>query len=81
MNMFGEKIILEKPDSDLDVPLEDHINDDKFLHILERVLPEVVNFEPDLILYQAGVDGLMADKLGRLDLSFAGLIKRDELVI
>ena len=81
LNMFGEKNYpSKKPDSDLDVPLEDHINDDKFLHILERVLPEVVNFEPDLILYQAGVDGLMADKLGRLDLSFAGLIKRDELV-
>jgi acetoin utilization deacetylase AcuC-like enzyme len=38
-------------------------------------------FTPDLVLYQAGVDALAADKLGRLGMSHAGLAERDRLVL
>ena len=81
LNMFGEKNYpLKKPDSDLDVALKDHTSDSEFLALLEQVLPEVISFDPDIILYQAGVDGLVKDRLGRLDLTFEGLKARDELV-
>ena len=81
LNMFAEKNYpLKKPDSDLDIPLKDHTSDIEFLQLLEQALPELIKFEPDLILYQAGVDSLHSDRLGRLDLSFDGLKRRDELV-
>lgn len=81
LNMFGAKNYpLKKPDSDLDVALLDHTTDADYLSQLEQVLPEIISFDPDLILYQAGVDGLVKDRLGRIDLSFEGLKKRDELV-
>ena len=47
---------------------------------LEQALPQVSAFEPDLILYQAGVDPLKQDRLGRLDMSHEGLQARDELI-
>ena len=81
LNMFGEKNYpLKKPESNLDIALEDHTGDSEYLRLLEQVLPELISFEPDIILYQAGVDALVKDRLGRLDLSFEGLKKRDELV-
>ena len=44
-------------------------------------LIEVRRFDPDYIFYQMGVDPLKEDTLGKLDLSFEGLMKRDELVL
>ena len=37
-------------------------------------------FKPDLILYQAGVDGLEADALGKLNVSRDGMRQRNHLV-
>ena len=37
-------------------------------------------FRPEVVLYQSGVDGLAGDRLGRLNLSPAGLEERDRLV-
>jgi acetoin utilization deacetylase AcuC-like enzyme len=42
--------------------------------------PLLDRFGPDLILYQAGVDPLAEDRLGRLALSQEGLDGRDRLV-
>ena len=39
------------------------------------------DFRPDLVLYQAGVDPLAEDRLGRLALTLNGLAKRDRLVL
>ncbi|MBT8190445.1 MAG: histone deacetylase, partial [Bacteroidia bacterium] len=36
--------------------------------------------QPDIIFYQAGVDILNTDKLGRLSVSSAGCKKRDQFV-
>ncbi|SMF43088.1 histone deacetylase family protein [Pseudobacteriovorax antillogorgiicola] len=69
-----------KPDSDLDIAMEDGTGDDEFCQRLESSLPQIASFEPDLILYQAGVDALEEDRLGRLALSHQGLIRRDEIV-
>ena len=43
--------------------------------------PAVFDFRPDLVLYQAGVDPLAEDRLGRLALTLDGLAKRDRLVL
>ena len=36
--------------------------------------------KPDLVFYQAGVDGIANDRLGKLKLSQAGLIARNRMV-
>ncbi len=80
-SLHGEKNFpFRKYESDLDVPLPDHCNDEQYLQALSETLPRLAAFHPDIVLYQAGVDGLKTDKLGRLDLSFEGLKKRDEMV-
>ena len=48
---------------------------------LEEHLPRIVDaVSPQLVFYQAGVDPLHSDRLGRLALSRAGLRGRNELV-
>jgi len=81
-SMHGEKNFpFRKYDSDLDVPLPDGMEDDAYLRTLATYLPAVFAFKPDLVLYQAGVDPLAEDKLGRLCLTHDGLIARDEMVL
>lgn len=81
-SMHGEKNFpFRKYDSDLDVPLPDGTADGAYLRALAEHLPAVFAFRPDLVLYQAGVDPLAEDKLGRLALSHIGLMARDEMVL
>jgi acetoin utilization deacetylase AcuC-like enzyme len=44
-------------------------------------LSAVFEFQPDVVFFQAGVDGLEADRLGKLALSHEGLRARDRLVL
>ncbi|UTW50578.1 histone deacetylase [bacterium SCSIO 12827] len=67
--------------SDLDVDLPDGTEDAAYLRALAEHLPAVFDFRPDLVLYQAGVDPLAEDRLGRLALTLDGLAKRDRLVL
>lgn len=67
--------------STLDVELADYTEDEAYLHALRPALERVWRFEPNLVVYQAGVDGLSSDRLGRLSLTCEGLAKRDALVI
>ncbi len=70
-----------KARSTLDVPLPDGTGDDDYLVVLERTLvPLLDRFAPDLILYQAGVDPLADDRLGRLALTQSGIDARDHFV-
>lgn len=70
-----------KARSTLDVALPDGVGDDEYLDVLERSLvPLVERFAPALILYQAGVDPLADDRLGRLALSQEGIDARDRFV-
>jgi acetoin utilization deacetylase AcuC-like enzyme len=70
-----------KMQSTVDIELPDHTGDDAYLAALAAALPAVWAFAPDLIFYQAGVDPLAGDRLGRLALSFDGLMARDRLVL
>ena len=71
-----------KQQSDLDIPLPEGMTDNDYLHTLAEHLPAVlVNFKPDLVLYDAGVDPHQADRLGKLALTDEGLFQRDRLVL
>jgi acetoin utilization deacetylase AcuC-like enzyme len=70
-----------KQRSSLDVGLEDGTQDAAYLDALYRHLPRVLDAaRPELIYYQAGVDPLAEDTLGRLALSQEGLEARDRFV-
>lgn len=83
MSMHGEKNYpLRKENSDLDIGLPDGIGDDEYLKKLAYHLPLVIDtFQPEIIFYQAGVDILITDKLGRLAVTHQGCKKRDEFVL
>jgi acetoin utilization deacetylase AcuC-like enzyme len=75
-NYFSE---VEKSDSDLEVPVG--TADVEYLAMLDAWLPGVMDAaQPDLIFYQAGVDVYRKDRLGKLKLTPAGLIARDDAV-
>ncbi|VEU37294.1 unnamed protein product [Pseudo-nitzschia multistriata] len=66
-----------KHNSTYDVGLPDHCSDEDYLAALqESVDRAIAEVRPDLVLYDAGVDVYEHDKLGRLDLSEEGGIRR-----
>jgi acetoin utilization deacetylase AcuC-like enzyme len=70
-----------KEKSDLDIGLPDACDDAFFLKTLENTLPRLIEeVEPDFVFYQAGVDILESDKLGRLSVSQRGCYERDLFV-
>lgn len=73
---------LHKEKSDLDIPFENGTSDELYLYrlteVLAKLMPEV---KPDFLFYQAGVDVLATDKLGKLKLSRAGCKTRDRIVL
>lgn len=82
LSMHGDKNYpFRKVPSTLDIALPDDTGDDAFLQYLEKALPKVFDFRPEIILYQAGVDPLREDTLGRLALSLEGLKQRDLMVL
>ena len=82
LDVYGEKNFpFRKVPSTLDVPLPDNTGDTAFLEAIEKHLPQVWNFAPDIVLYQAGVDPLITDRLGRLDITHQGLMDRDRMIL
>jgi acetoin utilization deacetylase AcuC-like enzyme len=73
---------LLKERSDLDIGLPDHTRDNFYLSVLKTNLNNLVDqVTPDFIFYQAGVDILATDKLGRLSVSREGCKQRDRMVL
>ena len=78
----GANYPLRKEQSDLDIPLALGTGDVEYLAQLRATLePLVERVQPDFVFYQAGVDVLATDKLGKLALTPAGCRQRDELVL
>ena len=72
---------LHKERSSLDIALKDGTEDGPYLQQLESALNHVMAaFNPQVILYQCGVDVLASDKLGRIAMSMEGCKQRDKLV-
>lgn len=54
---------------------------EKYLNILSDLLPRAINeFNPGLIIYNAGTDIFVEDQLGNLSVTEEGIIRRDEFV-
>jgi acetoin utilization deacetylase AcuC-like enzyme len=71
-----------KERSTYDVGLPDGMQDDEYLEILQDSVERAIEtVQPDLVLYDAGVDVYRHDTLGRLCLSENGIHRRDRLVI
>jgi hypothetical protein len=63
----------KKQQSDLDIPLPVGLDDDGYLQILAKQLPDLLSeVKPDLILYDAGVDTHVGDR---------GIYRREMLVL
>ncbi len=82
LSLHGDKNYpLVKQRSTIDIPLADGTEDEEYLALLEQHLAPVLDrFRPDVLFYQAGVDPLRHDRLGRLALTHEGLFLRDRLV-
>ena len=71
-----------KQQSDLDVPLPEGMEDDAYLQTLALYLPDLLaEVKPDLVLYDAGVDPHIGDKLGKLALTDTGIYRREMQVL
>src|SRR5690606_25800816 len=82
-SMHGDKNFpFRKEQSDLDIALPDGVGDKEYLDILTKNLDRVIERSaPEMVFYQAGVDILSTDKLGKLSLSHEACKKRDYIVL
>jgi acetoin utilization deacetylase AcuC-like enzyme len=73
---------LRKEESTWDVPLPTGAGDEEYMAALKPALERAVEEgRPDAVLYDAGVDALGEDRLGKLSLTPGGLRERDRHVI
>lgn len=82
-SMHGRKNYpFRKVPGTLDIELEDGIGDEEYLAALESALPQVLaQANADIVFYLAGSDTHEGDRLGRMNLTFAGLARRDVMVL
>ena len=69
-----------KQQSTVDIEFDDGTGDAEYLARVAEALPAVFAFQPEIAFYQAGVDALATDALGRLSLTPEGMAARDTLV-
>ena len=73
---------LKKENSDLDIPLPTGTEDRLYLDTLDETLPRLFDqIKPDFVFFQAGVDVLATDRLGKLYLTREGCKLRDRMVM
>ncbi len=82
LSIHGEKNFpYHKQYSDLDIGLCKGVGDDEYLTTLEQALTVALcQFQPDAIIYDAGVDIHVDDDLGHLNVSTEGVFQRDSQV-
>lgn len=74
-------IFSQREASDLDVGLPVGCADEEYLGALRRALPRAFEASrPDLVFFQAGVDPHGSDRFGKLQLTSAGLKRRNAQV-
>ena len=66
--------------SDFDLPIEPNSGDVAYMEKVQEAVELCLDFKPDLILYQAGVDGLEHDHLGKLNVTREGMRTRNQYV-
>lgn len=71
-----------KAKSDLDIGIEVGIKDQHYLELVEETIHQLLDkLEPDIVLYDAGIDIWENDALGKLCISWEGLHERDDIVL
>ena len=82
LSIHGEKNFpYRKQHSDIDIGLAKGTEDDEYLSTLEEALTLANRqFQPDAIIYDAGVDVHVNDDLGHLHISTQGVYERDKTV-
>lgn len=71
-----------KEKSDLDIELEDGTDDETYINMLQKYIPQTIrSVKPDFVFYLSGVDILQTDKYGKLAVSQQGCALRDRLVL
>lgn len=82
LSLHGENNFpFQKERSNLDVALPDGCGDAPYLEALGAALNIVkTTFDPQLIIYLAGADPHENDRLGKLSLTKAGMLARDQMV-
>lgn len=81
IDLFGDNNFpARKVDPDVAFALPNAMEDEAYLITLDAALLAVSDFRPDFIIYNAGVDPLYQDRLGRLSLTLEGLRERDRRV-
>ena len=66
--------------SDFDLPIEPGSGDTLYLEKVREAVKLCLDFQPNLVLYQAGVDGLESDHLGKLNVTREGMKMRNQYV-
>ena len=69
-----------KSRSDYDLPIAAESGDIRYLEAVEAALDLCFEHQPELLLFQAGVDALAADALGKLNVTRTGMQRRNEIV-
>lgn len=82
LSIHGEKNFpYRKQQSDLDIGLAKGTGDDEYLTTLDEAIGVALRqFQPDAIIYDAGVDVHVNDDLGHLNISTEGIYQRDQRV-
>ncbi|NOT79253.1 MAG: histone deacetylase [Bacteriovoracaceae bacterium] len=81
-SVHGEKNYpFKKVPSHLDIGLPDGCEDEEYIEALLMGMDEIIKFNPDFVFYIMGADPLIYDRLGTLNISFDGLMRRDRIVI
>lgn len=81
VDLYGDNNFpARKVPPDVAFPLPNAMKDAEYLATLDQAIVAVARFGPQLLLYNAGVDPLYEDRLGRLSLSLDGLQERDRRV-
>ena len=83
LSIHGEKNFpFKKEVSNLDYGLPDECDDQAYLQALMHCLDELDSrFKPDSLIFLAGADPHVDDRLGRLNISSEGMRLRDEAVL
>ena len=83
LSIHGENNFpFKKEVSDLDYGLPDECDDQAYLQALTHCLDELDSrFKPDCLIFLAGADPHVDDRLGRLNISSEGMQLRDETVL
>jgi acetoin utilization deacetylase AcuC-like enzyme len=70
-----------KATSDHDLPLDSGGGDLQYLEKVGEAMEIVESYKPDLVLFQAGVDALEKDGLGKLKVTREGMKARNRMVL